>query len=135
MTDEHIQELMNQLREGVNLITNVYNELEGASEYCKQSLDDVNWEIIDIQHAIELYDMNAYDSFKMANKLKEKRKTRRLYKDFFEVVERVEKDNNLFGMQNGKTATLLRALDNRTYTPRKMEGLFEDLDKKYKHNL
>ena len=135
MTDERIQELMTQLRDGVDAITQVYNELTNASEYCKKSLDDVNWEIIDIQHAIELYDMNAYDSFKMTSKLKEKRKIRRLYKDFFEVIDRVEKDNNMYGFQTGKTASDLHALDNRTCTPRKMDGLFEDLDKKYKHNL
>lgn len=135
MTDEHITELIEQLRDGVDKITNVYSELNNAYEYCNKSLDNVNWEIIDIEHAVELYDMNAYDSFKMASKLKEKRKIRRIYKDFFEVIERLEKDNNLFGFQNGSTANSLHALDRRTYTPRKMEDLFEDLDKKYKHNI
>lgn len=135
ITDAHISELIEQLRDSVDKITNVYQELDKVYSYCKKSLDDVNWEIIDIEHAVELYNMNAYDAFKMTSKLKEKRKTRRLYKDFFEVMERLEKDNNMFGFQNGNTARSLHALDNRTYTPRKMEGLFEDLDKKYKHNL
>lgn len=92
-----------------------------------RALSDVDMQICDIMHYIELYDLDENDSIHMVTLLKECREQRRDVKD--ELV-RVECFQRAIG-SSGNIAKAkdsikqIKKLDSRVYRPRKLQKLFE----------
>ena len=92
-----------------------------------RALSDVDMQICDIMHYIELYDLGENDSIHMVTLLKECREQRRDVKD--EIV-RVECFQRAIG-SSGNIAKVkdsikqMKKLDSRVYRPRKLQKLFE----------
>lgn len=101
-------------------------------EELKQALSEIDLQICDIMHYIELYDMQSEDCYRLVTLLKECREQRRDIKD--EMV-RIESFQDSIGtMSNVAKAKdglkQIKKLDTRGYRPRKLDELFENCPEK-----
>ena len=101
--------------------------IKDYQEELKHSLNDLEMQICDIMHYIELYDMDEYESIRMVDLLKECREQRRDVKD--EMI-RVECFQKSIGTSANVTKVKeemvqIKKLSTRTYHPRKLKALFK----------
>ena len=111
-----------------NIATNVHsyhNELN-------QALSDIDMQICDIMHYIELYDLSGEDSIRIMELLKECREQRRDIKDEMYRVEcfqnSIGTDSNISKAKSG--IKRIGKLSARSYHPRKLQELFKDCPEK-----
>ena len=102
--------------------------IKDYQEELKHSLTDLEMQICDIMHYIELYDMDEFESIRMVDLLKECREQRRDVKD--EII-RVECFQKSIGTRANVTKVKeemgqIKKLSTRTYHPRKLRSLFKN---------
>ena len=88
-----------------------------------QKLSHIDQEISDIEHYIEFNKFNAADGYKAYKMLRDKRIERRAIKDDF-LKFKILSEANVSEIFDGTLEEKLRDLDNRTYTPRVLNELF-----------
>jgi len=106
-------------------------------EELKQALSDVDMQICDILHYIELYDLDEKESIRMVELLKECREQRRDVKDEMIRVECFQKSIGTSGNVAKVKDNLvpMKKLDTRMYHPRKLPTLFKtDMDETVRQN-
>ena len=108
----------------VSAYEDLITALRSAKPYLESRKQVAEQEILDIEHAVEFYNFNAYEGFKMYKLLKEKRMERRKAKDQLMILEILEEyitpqfDINL-------ASDRISNLSNRKYRPRVNKKIFE----------
>lgn len=103
-----LEELVAQLRALIAELTSRRDELR-----LQQS--EIDKEVSDIQHYIELGRLNACDGFLIYKRLREALQRRRDVRDYLQIVN--------FAAECGNSINML---DDRKYSPRVLKDLFED---------
>lgn len=97
-----------------------------------QALSDMDMQICDIMHYIELYDIDEEEGIRMVELLKECREQRRDVKDEICRVECFQRaigtSSNIAKAKEGLKQ--MNKLDSRSYRPRRLKELFKDCPKK-----
>lgn len=88
-----------------------------------EQLSDIEKEIVDIEHAIEFYTLNASEGYKMYKLLHDARKKRRSIKDEMLVIESLIPAVNIDAVQNIESK--ISSLGTRRYEPRTDKFLFK----------
>lgn len=101
------------------------NTIESVKSSLCAELGEVNKEMCDILHYIEFGKLNAYQSWAATEMMKNSRQQRRKIKDALYIIDEIEK-----GRRNGvpeyeSAQIAIFYLNNRKYTPRKLNFLFE----------
>ena len=92
-------------------------------ELCKQ-LSDVDKELSDLNHYIEFCNLNAAQGYKAYKMVKERRIKRRYIKNELAVVNKIL-ENKLSDSITEDIGKVIRGLDERIYTPRILNELFD----------
>lgn len=97
-----------------------------------QVLSDIDMQICDIMHYIELYNLDGEDSIRMMKLLKECREQRRDIKDEMIRTECFQKSIGTSGniAKAKESIKQIKKLDTRIYHPRKLQELFENCPEK-----
>ena len=116
-------EYLEQFCEITSLITGRCNELTNE-------LSEVDQEICDVLHLIELYELTAEEEIKVAEMLKELRQRRRDIKDEAQCLECVKKSiGNSGNIAEAKTLIKqMKRMEHRIYRPRRLSDLFENME-------
>ena len=116
-------EYLEQFCEITSLITERCNELTNE-------LSEVDQEICDVLHLIELYELTAEEEIKVAEMLKELRQRRRDIKDEAQCLECVKKSiGNSGNIAEAKTLIKqMKRMEHRVYRPRRLSDLFENME-------
>lgn len=94
------------------------------SSLCTE-LGEVNKEMCDILHYIEFGKLNACQGWAATEMMKNSRRQRRKIKDALYIIDEIEKGRRN-GIPEDKSAqTAIFNMNNRKYTPRKLNFLFE----------
>ena len=93
-------------------------------ELCKE-LSDINNELCDIQHYIEFGKLNACQGWAAAEMMKNTRQQRRKVKDAMYIIDEIIKGKSRDVSEYESAQTAIFYLNNRKYTPRKLNFLFE----------
>lgn len=121
----------------LNFITNIQSTVRRAEE----DLEHLNELTQDYLHALELGDLNYTERAKVATKLAQCRKERRIAKDILEELEEFsafcdEKESKAYVNKLRENLGKMRAAEkrhkNRFYTPRVAEDMKELFDEKRK---
>lgn len=98
---------------------------ESEVEYKKlyKQARDIDLEIMDILHIIELGTYNAAQGYKLTSKLKELRKKRRILKDELSIYQsiRINFNNKNCNRASQESKKAEQTLENRTYSFRVMK--------------
>ena len=116
-----LEEIIDIVQNFIDMIVALKNSLPYA-EMKKQLAEK---EICDIEHAIEFYNYNACDGYKIYKLLQEKRLDRREAKDIMlldEIISDYLSEKNIEDM-----SIRLRGLQERMYRPRVNQKIFEGL--------
>lgn len=115
---------MDKWTAGLSTVTEFIQDAEERRDKLSQSLSDIDKEITDIQHYIELNDLSPYKLFLTCRMLQCRLRIRRRIKNELTVLNQLgdcKMDSSLLiDMQNA-----INDLDNRTYTPRILTELFD----------
>lgn len=97
----------------------------------RQQLAHAEAQIFDIEHAAELEKLNVYQGFKVYKALHDARIMRRKCKDTLDIIERL---NEVItdGLVGRTVSSHISTLENRTYTPRAIPELFEEIKRRTK---
>ena len=88
-------------------------------------LGEVNKEMCDILHYIEFGKLNACQGWAAAEMTKNTRQQRRKVKDAMYIIDEIIKGKNRDVSEYENAQTVIFYLNNRKYTPRKLNFLFE----------
>ena len=97
--------------------------LEKKKRELLEQLSQADLEIVDIEHAIEFYTLNARDGYKLYKKLHDVRIKRRNIKDELQMLSVLEP--NLSAEVAHRLEKNINGLNNRKYTPRTNIELFK----------
>lgn len=123
--DEYIDEhCLDDIEDKVSSLQYFLRHVYAQKIVAEQQLQEVEKEILDIEHAAEFYNLNAASGYKIYKMLHEARLKRRKYKDQLMIIE-IIMDGNIGDISNGITAKRIKGLNNRKYRPRVLEELFE----------
>ena len=100
-------------------------EFEAARAENNARLSQVDKEITDIQHYIEFNKLNAIEGYKAYKMLRDKLLERRAIKDDYSKFQ-VLTSAKVSDIFDGTLDENLKALENKTYTPRILNELFDD---------
>lgn len=130
---EKVKELSDNLKEdcqmdkwksGIEYMKDFVLDAEARKEELSKEMSDIDKEITDIQHYIELNNLNAYQGFLAYKMLQGRLRKRRKIKNELHVLSQLgacKVDSAmLIDVQNA-----IKELDSRTYTPRILSELFE----------
>ena len=110
----------------------IASEVHNYQDELNQSLSDIDMQICDILHYIELYNLDTEDDIRMIELLKECREQRRDVKDEMLRIECFQKaignSSNVARAKDG--IKQINKLDTRIYHPRKLKKLFKDCPEK-----
>ena len=108
------------------------SNLKSYEEDLNQKLSEVDMEICDIHHLIELYELSEEDSLRMIRLLQERRSYRRKIKDEKYSVETFQNAIATTGSIASvkKAIKTLEKLEHRKYNPRKLHEIFEEIENK-----
>ena len=115
------------------------NKINNYKTYCSEQVSQIDRELTDLDHALELVTLDCTKQSKMIKFRKAELQKRRFYKNELEYINAFEKTNlniqttinNLKSLKSAFQATKNR-LDNRVYTPRclyEVFGIAEDKQK------
>ena len=106
----------------------VASNVQNYKDELIQKQSDLDLQISDIMHYIELYDVDGADSVRMIQLLKECREERRDVKDEWCRVDHFQRAiGNSANVAKAKDAMKqLAKLEKRSYRPRKLDGLFRE---------
>lgn len=108
----------------ISAMTNLNKQCVAQRQWLENRLCETQSKICDVEHAIEFYNHNARDGYKMYKRLKELRLERRKYKDALLICDIM---STLFGSVDWmELDSRLPNLANRMYKPRFYPELFEN---------
>lgn len=116
-------ELDYEILDKVKDILSITKQIEERKMYLTEQIQEIDLEIVDIEHAAEFYDLNASQGYKLYKLLHDNRIKRRELKNELEKI-------NLFLGASIKSANMenlersILGLNNRKYTPRINKELF-----------
>lgn len=115
---------MEKWKSGIDSMTEFVLDAESRKDELNKEMSDIDKEITDIQHYIELNNLNAYQGFLAYKMLQGRLRKRRKIKNELQILSQLgicKVDSAmLIDVQNA-----IRELDNKTYTPRILSELFE----------
>ncbi len=115
---------MDKWKTGINTMTDFVLDAEARKDELNKEMSDIDKEITDIQHYIELNNLNAYQGFLAYKMLQGRLRKRRKIKNELHVLSQLGSckidSAMLIDVQNA-----IKELDNKTYTPRILMELFE----------
>lgn len=115
---------MEKWKSGINYMKDFVLDAEVRKEELNKEMSDIDKEISDIQHYIELNNLNAYQGFLAYKMLQGRLRKRRKIKNELHVLSQLgacKVDSSMLAdIQNA-----IKELDSRTYTPRILSELFE----------
>lgn len=114
---------MNKWQTGIETVKEFVQDAEARKNELSQALSDVDKEITDIHHYIELGRLNAYQGWLACNMLRSRLKRRRAIKDELMILTQLGEckvDSTMLGNINRAIA----GLANRQYAPRVLTQLF-----------
>ncbi len=100
------------------------NNIVSNKEYLNAKLTTIEKEQTDLEHAIEFYNLNACEGFKLYKKLKEVRLERRKIKDSLTVISILE-DSFSSSFFEYPPSKRVEGIKNRKYKPRALKELFD----------
>lgn len=101
------------------------NTIETEKDGLVLELSDIDKEICDIRHYIEFGKLNAYQGWSAYEMMKVTLIRRRKIKDTLYIISEIQ--GRRYGTSESESAkTAIMNLNRRTYTPRKLDFLFED---------
>lgn len=110
----------------------IASHIHDYQDELNQALSDIDMQICDIMHYIEIYNLEADDSIRMVDLLKECREQRRDVKDEMLRVECFQRaigsSSNIAKVKDSMKQ--LQKLSFRMYHPRKLQELFENCPEK-----
>ena len=110
--------------DGVKTVVQLVSTMEGRRNELIDQLSKVDLEITDIQHYIELSNLNAYEGWLAMSMLKNRLCQRRKYKDELDIIRSLGTSN--FTQQSViRLNGMISHLHTRTYSPRVLTGLFD----------
>lgn len=110
--------------EAISAILDLHKQCASQQQWLENRLCETQSKICDIEHAIEFYNYNARDGYKMYKRLKELRLERRKYKDALLICEIMA--GTFAAVDWAELAGRLPNLANRVYKPRFYPELFEN---------
>lgn len=115
--------------EFVNYFIFLSSGAKGYQEELSKQHSDIEKEICDLLHYVELYDLTDEEGLKAMNMLKDARQRRRDIKD---EISRTEYFQKMLGTSANVAKargflTEMKKLDTRKYFPRQLEGLFDGM--------
>lgn len=113
----------------VNYFIFLSSGAKGYQEELAKQHSDIDKEICDLLHYVELYDLTDEEGLKAMDMLKDARQRRRDVKD---EISRTEYFQKMLGTSANVAKargflTEMKKLDTRKYFPRQLEGLFDDV--------
>lgn len=120
MISENVQRWLDKISELNGLRDDATKRKE---ELCKQ-LSDVDKELSDLNHYIEFCNLNAAQGYKAYRMVKERRIRRRSIKNELVVVDAIL-EKKLSDSITEEIEKIIHSLDERTYTPRILNELFD----------
>ena len=116
----------NEIVEAVYLISDKLADLPTNAARIKKEIRQIEFEIMDVEHRIELFPMSAVAGYKLAKQIKDLRKKRRVLKDEILKIQYLTQF-----MKTQKIIAEIEDLDNRKYNPRVLErALFKGSQEK-----
>lgn len=116
-----------ELHDGINTISTMlelHKQCAAQQGWLENRLCETQRKICDIEHAIEFYNYNARDGYKMYKRLKELRLERRKYKDALLICEIMA--GTFAAVDWAELSNRLPNLAERVYKPRFYPELFEN---------
>lgn len=114
-----------EIKQKINDLSNTIQTLLSEKDNLVNSLSEVNGKEQDILHYIEFNKFNAAEGYKLSKKLQDIRKERRIIKNKIDIINIIKQDN-CYDLIYGKTLERLDGIENRKYTPRVLNNLFND---------
>lgn len=114
-----------------SMLTNLCYMSDHMSEYqsnLSQMLSDVDKEICDIMHYLELNDLTDADMLKASKMLQDRRRHRRKIKDEMDKTALMKSTflDGTFGIKVQQSLEIMERMKDRQYTPRKLASLFQE---------
>lgn len=116
-----------ELHDGIETISamlDLHKQCAAQQQWLENRLCETQSKICDIEHAIEFYNYNARDGYKMYKRLKELRLERRKYKDALLICEIMT--GSFAAVDWAELDSRLPNLAERVYKPRFYPELFEN---------
>lgn len=113
-----------------SMLTNLCYMSDHMSDYqsnLAQMLSDVDKEICDIMHYLELNDLEDIEMLKASKMLQDRRRHRREIKDEMDKTALMKSTflDGAFGIKVQQSLEIMERMKNRQYTPRKLNELFQ----------
>lgn len=126
ITDEEIEDdQINRWESGIDSLSGFVQDLEERKDKLSNLLSDVDKEITDIEHYIELgQNFNAYDGWLAFSMLRHRLKKRRKIKDELHIACQLSECKISLPMLS-HMKEVIHELDDRKYVPRKLTNLFD----------
>ena len=115
---------MDKWTDGITNVTGFVQDAEERKEELAKLMSDIDKEITDIQHYIELNDLNAYQGFLSYKMLQRRLRIRRKIKNELLVLNQLG-DCKMDSAMLIDVQNVIKEMDNRVYTPRILTQLFE----------
>lgn len=100
-----------------------YSTLISYGEKLTLKLSQVDAELCDLEHYCEFFKCNAADGYKIYAMIRERRISRRYYKDELRRVNTILSLNNR-EVASGKIKEVFKEIDEQTYVPRALKEMF-----------
>lgn len=115
---------LDRIKKDVNLFSDTLKDLRKRKQELFDLQSEVDKEISDIYHYIELSNLNAYQGWLMYKMLQYRLKRRRVIKDELSIIKHLI-DSNIDTQSLSDIQTMIKNMDNRKYTPRVLSDLFK----------
>lgn len=115
------------LQNTINNLSNQLTTLKGNKAWLIDMESEVDKEISDIMHFIEFNNFSASEGYKLCKAIKDLRLRRRRIKNELELINIVNM-HTLNNVALGYTNKAITGLDNKQYTPRVLQELFDHKD-------
>ena len=115
---------LDKIKKDVNLFSDTLKDLRKRKQELLDLQSEVDKEISDIYHYIELNNLNAYQGWLMYKMLQYRLKRRRVIKDELSIIKHLVKCN-INTQSLSEIQDMIKNMDNRKYTPRVLSDLFK----------
>lgn len=114
-----------ELKESINSLSEKFSLLKGNKEWLLEKESNVDKQISDILHFIEFSSFSACEGYKLCKAIKELRLKRREIKNELEIINIIN-CHTCNNIANGNTNKSIDGIENKKYTPRVLNELFEN---------
>lgn len=122
---EMFEDKLKEIEELNQKLLNIANEMKSNKKKLYHDLEIVEKKIKDIQHYIEIYNVNAAEGYKAYKLLQESLKERRVIKDeLFEMKPIVDSLYNSGNNVNNTVSKVKQRLENRKYNVKILKEVF-----------